>query len=66
MSRSKKKIPKSWVCSCKSKTMKWWKSRIKLPNGEIGNYSSYKKYNDIWCSPSDGKMWREGEKKFRK
>lgn len=74
MSRSQKKQPFSWLCHTSAGEMKKWKSdqnrKIRrnaveeMPNG---NY--YRRKNDIWSSPSDGKCYiskdrqeREGRK----
>lgn len=72
MTRSRKKTPKTWVCHCRQKIMKKWKTNISrrfrrsftyldIPNGNV-----YKKISgDLWLSPSDGKMYFEPEKNDR-
>jgi hypothetical protein len=62
MSRSRRKNPIRTVCGCTPHEMKNWKKscnrrmrRNISVEEDIGNGSTYKKINDIWDSPSDGK-----------
>lgn len=61
MSRSRKKIPIGWLCSGDHGKMKKWKNQndksLRSIEGEIPSGSFYKKMNDPWSSPSDGKSW---------
>lgn len=64
MSRSHKKTPIFSACGYKTGAMKKWKTHVnrlirRVPiDQELGNYSYVRRINDIWGSPSDGKMWR--------
>ena len=71
MSRSRKKVPVTWLCSNANGQMKLWKKQcnrqIRRANKELANGNSYKKVHDIWTSPSDGKVWIDWhEKGYRK
>jgi len=66
MSRSRKKTPFLTVGAGK---MKPWKSRAdkhlrKVKDGEIASGATYKKFSDVWDSPSDGKMYIPDWKKW--
>lgn len=63
MSRSIKKTLKKWVCA--GTGMKLWKRaqnrKIRRSALDVPNGNHYRKENDIWLSPSDGKMWFGGD-----
>ena len=58
------------VCNCNAGVMKYWKKlsngKVRRTQGEIGNGVTYKRMNDVWMSPSDGKMWVDDPKYKRK
>lgn len=74
MSRSYKQNPYINTCGAKAGTMKFWKKtnerilrkeespeKSDLPSG-----SYYKKINDAWCAPNDGKHYWDNPKAYRK
>lgn len=62
MSRSTKKAWRS-VCNLQTSEMKKWKRNCnqlmrRIPfDEEMPKFNQYKKLNDVWNSPSDGKMF---------
>lgn len=59
MSRSKKKNPYGTLCNCRAGEMKDWKNKanrkIRKTVEEMPKGAGYKKLNEIWESPGDGK-----------
>lgn len=73
MSRSRKKHPIDALAATGQKSQQKWKKQCRhkfrrLPIDEdLPNGSKYKIMSgNIWNSPSDGKVWREDEKAYRK
>lgn len=67
MSRSYKKNPAGSVCHCTAGVMKQWKvkanRKLRRLDVDIPNGRGYRKIEDVWGSPSDGKTWFEDDKK---
>ena len=67
MSRSYNKNPGGPVCQSDAGVMKQWKvkanRKLRRLDVEIPNGKSYRKIEDVWGSPSDGKTWFEDDKK---
>lgn len=65
MSRSRKKYPIMWLCGSSAAMKKWKKESNKRIRhcDDVPSGKHYKKINDIWSSPSDGKIWRKGYKR---
>ena len=72
MSRSRKKTAVRTVCSARAGQMKRWKEncnkrvRRRPVEEDIGNNTTYKRMNDVWTSPSDGKIWVNQDKDYEK
>lgn len=71
MSRSRKKVPIGAICCVKRQEIKKAKQnsnrkvrRLNDKNLASGGY--YKKTNERYCWPDDGKMWHEYPKAYRK
>lgn len=72
MSRSRKKHSIQWLCTNNHGEMKKWKrdmnrSLRRMPiEKHIDDGAAYKRFSDIWDSPSDGKIDWGDEKHKRK
>lgn len=64
MSRSKRKTPKTNVCSCKAGAMKWWKKCVnRKMRRQLSDYDKVNcnkdrlKFGTQWQAPNDGKVY---------
>lgn len=69
VSRSRKKVPIISIASCKPKSLRLAKKRankrVRLKD-DIAQGSEFKKIDDNWSWPNDGKKYFDNEKGYRK
>lgn len=67
MSRSEKKSPGSSILNIKAGEMKYWKKKCnkKLRSlQDLENFSAYKRQNERYLAPDDGKFYAHEESKW--